>query len=41
MGVSDYELNLHPPEEDTQDVLDSLDSVMAVRMHRARDVMLF
>ena len=28
--ASDYELNLHPPEEDTQDVLDSLDSVMAL-----------
>ena len=40
VGVSDYELNLHPPEEDTQDVLDSLDSVMAVRMHCARDLML-
>lgn len=30
VGASDYQLNLHPPEEDTQDVLDSLDSVMAV-----------
>ena len=32
LGASDYQLNLHPPEEDTQDVLDSLDSVMAVSM---------
>ena len=32
VGASDYQLNLHPPEEDTQDVLDSLDSVMAVSM---------
>ena len=40
VGASDYQLNLHPPEEDTQDVLDSLDSVMAVRMHCARDLML-
>jgi hypothetical protein len=30
VGAADYQLNLHPPEEDTQDVLDSLDSVMAV-----------
>ena len=40
VGASDYQLDLHPPEEDTQDVLDSLDSVMAVRMHCARDLML-
>ena len=32
VGASDYQLNLHPPEEDTQDALDSLDSVMAVSM---------
>ena len=36
VGASDYQLNLHPPEEDTQDVLDSLDSVMAVRMRCIR-----
>ena len=36
VGASDYQLNLHPPEEDTQDVLDSLDSVMAVGVRRDR-----
>jgi hypothetical protein len=29
-AASDYQLNLHPPEEDTQDVLDALDSTMAL-----------
>ena len=36
VGASDYQLNLHPPEEDTQDVLDSLDSVMAVSVRCGR-----
>ena len=30
VSASDYQLNLHPPEEDTQDALDALDSTMAL-----------
>jgi hypothetical protein len=29
-GTSDYQLNLHPPEEDTQDVLEALDAAAAL-----------
>lgn len=30
VAASDYQLNLHPPEEDTQDVLEQLDSATAL-----------
>jgi hypothetical protein len=30
VSASDYQLNLHPPEEDTQDVLEELDSATAL-----------
>ncbi|CEL97471.1 unnamed protein product [Vitrella brassicaformis CCMP3155] len=28
IGSSDFQINIHPPEEDTQDVLDSLDKLL-------------
>eukprot|EP00386_Alphamonas_edax_P007069 GDKI01023223.1.p2 GENE.GDKI01023223.1~~GDKI01023223.1.p2 ORF type:complete len:210 (-),score=66.00 GDKI01023223.1:105-734(-) len=36
LGKSDFQLNIHPPEEDTQDVLDALDSLLKIEESERR-----